>query len=814
MFKRLFVGVFLAGALALLTACESAEVRAEKHFQAALAHLEAGDAERAIVEFRNVFKLNGRHEEARQIYAGLQRDRGATSEAHGQYLRLAEQYPNNFVARLALAEMAVESGNWDEAERHGRAAAALRPDDPGVGVVLTNLDYFKALQTRDTAAERAVYDRARALLAETPDSLLAYQVVIDHLMRVEDWAAARDALDAAIALAPGQQSLHNMRLGVLNTLGDNAAIEAELQDMIARFPDDANVRNTLLGWYMSRGETEAAEAFLRGQVDPAAESPDRQVELIQFLTQVRGPDAARAELDRILATNPPHQATYRSLRAALAFDAGETEAAIAEMEELVAGTGPGLDEARIALARMLSATGNAVGARAQVEAVLAHDATQVEATKLKAGWLIEDDETDEAIALLRAALGDSPRDPELMTLLASAHERAGNTNLMADMLSLAVEASGSAPEESLRYASYLTRSDRGIAAESVLLDALRLQPENIQLLSALGALYIGLEDWGRAQGVVTRLAALPEGAAPGNEMKAQLLNAQGKQEALLSFLEGLAAQDSSGGAKVGIIRSMLARDDLPGALHYVEQALAETPDDPALRNLYGAVLAMAGRSDEAEAAYRALLADSPDAEQTWLSLYRLKRLQGDAPGAEAVLDAALGALPDSADLLWARAEALQLGGDIPGAIAVYETLYDRFSDNRIIANNLASLLSDHSDTTEDLDRAWRIARRLRDSPEPAFRDTYGWIAFRRGDTELALSYLAPAAAALPQDPFAQYHLGAVYAALGRTAEARAQFETAQGLGAPDSLAPVLAAEIARLLAEPDVKEDVETPINN
>ena len=52
---------------------------------------------------------------------------------------------------------------------------------------------------------------------------------------------------------------------------------------------------------------------------------------------------------------------------------------------------------RIALARMLIQTGNAVGARAQVEEVLVHDATQIEALKMKAGWLIEDDRTGDAL---------------------------------------------------------------------------------------------------------------------------------------------------------------------------------------------------------------------------------------------------------------------------------------------------------------------------------------------------------------------------------------------------------------------------------
>ena len=74
---------------------------------------------------------------------------------------------------------------------------------------------------------------------------------------------------------------------------------------------------------------------------------------------------------------------------------------------------------------------------------------------MRAGWLIDDDRIDEAIVTLRSALGQTPEDAEAMTLMARAHERAGNRDLMADMLSRAVEASGNAPEETLRYARHL-----------------------------------------------------------------------------------------------------------------------------------------------------------------------------------------------------------------------------------------------------------------------------------------------------------------------------------------------------------------------
>ena len=57
---RAFAPLLLLALLAL-AACDTAEERAEAHYQRALALLAAGDDERAMVEFRNVFRLNGEH---------------------------------------------------------------------------------------------------------------------------------------------------------------------------------------------------------------------------------------------------------------------------------------------------------------------------------------------------------------------------------------------------------------------------------------------------------------------------------------------------------------------------------------------------------------------------------------------------------------------------------------------------------------------------------------------------------------------------------------------------------------------------------
>ena len=809
--RQWFLGVAALCLSLSLAACDSSETRAEKHFQAALSHMEAGDVDRAIVEFRNVFKLDGRHKEARQTYAKLQRDRGNLEEAYSQYLRLIEQYPDDLEGRIALVEMALETGNGDEVVRHGAAAAELAPTAPRVQAISATLAYQTALEARDTAAQGRARKSAEALVSADATLIMARRIVIRDLLRTNDWRAALAQTDAGLAANPDARDLYTVRLGLLQQLGDTDGVEAQLIALVARYPDDANMQQALVRWYVDQGNLDAAEAQLRGQIDPADETVDAKITLIQFLTELRGPAAARAELDQMVAIGGPDLPLLRGIRAGLDFDAGNKDAAIADMETLVAGSEHTQQtrNLKVALAQMLLQTGNPVGARSRIEEVLAENPTEVEALKLKAGWLIEDDKTGDAIAALRTGLGTSPRDPDLMTLMARAHERDGNRELMGEMLALAADAASYAPPEAQRYAAFLAADDRLLPAEDAVLAALRQRPQDPDLLATLGQIYLRLQDWSRVDRVISALQQIDTDGArsSADALMVQRLSGQNRTDELLTFLEDMKrSSESTPGISVdaAIVQSHITRGDIPAALAHVDTALKAAPQDPALRFLRAAVLATDGKFDESAQIYRALLAEDPKNERVWIALFELDMRKGDGQAANAVLDAAIAALPESAPINLRKAGILEQDSDIDGAIAIYEALYARNSSSAMLANNLASLLVSNRADAASLARAELIARRLRGTDVPAFQDTYGWIAYRLGNHDEALRYIEPAAAALSGDVTVQYHLAAAYAASAKNLQALAQFRVVEKMIDPANPPPFmsqLTAELARLEAK-------------
>ncbi len=790
--------LFLTAALAGVSACDTAEERAEKHFQKGLELLESGDVDRALVELRNVFDLNGQHREARLTYAATVLEQGDIREAFGQYLRLVEQYPDNLEGRRALAELGIKVQNWEEAERHGKKAMELAPDDPRVKAIGVALEYRKAIADEDTAARDKALKQAMELQGAIPDSEINQSLIIDGLVRENDFDRAMAEVDTALASRPDDMQLYRLRLRLLGELKDDDGIEAQLRDMMVRFPDDAVTKNTLIRFYMSRKDLDSAEQLLRGQIVPGEANDNARLTLVQFLTNARGSDVALKELESIIAEGTNND-RFRSLRAAINFTDGKQEEAIAELDDILknAEESNQTRDIKIVQARFLVSTGNDVGARKLVEEILAEDPSMVEALKLRAAWLIDGDQSDEAVNVLRTALDQNPNDADIMTLMARAHQRNGSHELAGELLSLAVEASNSAAEESIRYARYLIGDEKLLPAESVLVRSLRLSPDNIEVLSELGTLYVRLEDWPRAQQVEATLRKIDsdEAAVEADRLKVLVLGGQSRGEDAIEFLEALADDsDSALAAQVSVVRAQLMRGDVGAARTYLNDLLRKNPDTQVFQFLDAAIMTVEGNVDGSRAKYREILERDNQLERIWLELIRTYSRGGEVDTAKAVLDEALTAMPSGRDLLWMKASFLGNENDNEGAIAIYEKLYAENSSTSIVANNLASLLASERDDAESLDRAYQIARRLRGSEFAPFQDTYGWIAYRRGDYEEALSHLEPAAAGMATDALVQFHLGMAYAAAGRTADAIAQLEKTVEMAGDD---PRPQFEIAR-----------------
>ena len=179
--NRLLLSTALALGLVLpLAGCKTSAERADEYYRSGLELLEQGDADRAIVQFRNVFDIDGTHYEARKALADTYLERGDAGQAYSQYLRLAEQYPDDLATRIALARLAFDGQQPEEFIRHTTRAVEIAPGDAEVQVLDLARRFREATVAEDEKTRAALGEDAARMAEARPDDplLLAIPVAL------------------------------------------------------------------------------------------------------------------------------------------------------------------------------------------------------------------------------------------------------------------------------------------------------------------------------------------------------------------------------------------------------------------------------------------------------------------------------------------------------------------------------------------------------------------------------------------------------------------------------------------------------------
>lgn len=794
--RRLRSMIAVIGLLAV-AACDSAEERVQRHYSRGMALLADGSPERAVLEFRNALKINENHPQSRFEIARLYEADGEARAAMGNYRLVTELQPDHVEARVRLARMLASAGVMDEAARHVGRALELQPDNAEGLSVLATVQYRMG-------EPDAALDAARRALAVDPSLVGANVVVATALIDEGQHAAALDRLVQLSTAAPDETIYRLLKIRALEGLEDEDGVIAELETLATLQPREFGYREALVQLHLRRGDLDAAEAALRALASADSRNIERTLNIARFLIATGRTEAAETELEAARSAAGDNRRRAHQLGMALVemdLARGDRAGAEARLRDLAdSSRAVDANEARLMLAELSMAEGRSTEARALAQTVLDSDSDNVTALAIRASFRIDDYDIEGALSDLRTATNRAPENPRLFALVARAHVREGRPDLAAAALATAARVSNMAPAYALPHVRNLLSANDVSAAEAVLLDALRRHPESLELLAAMGDVQIERADWRGAEQTATRLAALSDGEALASRLRANALTRRGRLSEAISLLEGTALESAQGQGSVAtqLAISHLQAGNVQAAIQTVERRLAEEPEDLTALLLRAELHLRQNDIDGAEARLREMIDSQPDRSAGYVAMARLRGVVGNLPGAEAILAEGVTRTVDPAPAHFLLAQIYETRGNIDGAIAQYEALYAINSDSFVVANNLASLLSDHrSDDPASVERAIRIAQRLQTSDVPAFQDTYGWLLFLRGDAAAAQPFIERAVAGLPNNPIVRYHMGRIYAALGRSADARIHLEAALA-ASPDF--PLAASALATLSA--------------
>lgn len=230
--------------------------------------------------------------------------------------------------------------------------------------------------------------------------------------------------------------------------------------------------------------------------------------------------------------------------------------------------------------------------------------------------LYEEGDLVKAEIEVKNTLQIQPKNPQGRFLLATIHESRGEFQEMAANLRIAVESDPNFAEARVKLATIY-----------ILAGATDLAIEQAELI--LG------DDRERADAKI---------------LFARIEASQGDLEAAREFLEEALEIEPSNTQALGLLASVSATTDLPGALALIDKGIADSDDPRPLRLLRIQLLQQSGaRPADVEAGYRSLMKDYPEEPAYGYQLARFLASQGQVDAVQPVLETIIANDPENID---------------------------------------------------------------------------------------------------------------------------------------------------------------------
>jgi len=203
----------------------------------------------------------------------------------------------------------------------------------------------------------------------------------------------------------------------------------------------------------------------------------------------------------------------------------------------------------------------------------------------------------------------------------------------------------------------------------------------------------------------------------------------------------------------------------------IQRQFQNTPKSSASRFFHGKILVAEGKWDAAEAELQRTLQLDPNFAGAYDLLVQIYIATNKLPQAVSQLQGLLSKNPNNTAALMTLALVHERTKNFPEARDAYEKLLSTAPNFVPALNNLAYLYTEH---LNNLDKAYELASKAREllGQDASVGDTFGWVLYKRGDYQQALSILQESAGKVIDNPEIQFHLGMAAYMMGQTDLAR------------------------------------------
>ena len=702
------------------------------------------------------------HRDTWLLKADLLGATGKPEEARQAYLAALKIDPKLYIARVALANIAIATNQYGEARREVDTVLKASPNHLQARYTLAYIEY----QEKKYEAAR---DQLATVLKYAPDYAPAMLLAGINEYALGNMQTAETHLNKALKVNP--KNIYAIRMLAAAKLRQGQP--AESARILAAIP----LENQDGAYHIVAGETalalkdfaKASNHFEKAiQINPDSAAIRTQLGISRL---GQGDSRASADLQAASAMDV-HSSRADTVLIVNQLEQGNFDAALASIAQLEKKEGPTPLAMNYRGAAYLG-KGNSQKARESFEQALKLNAGFFPAAANLAQLDIQAKQLGQAQSRFESILKADPNNLNAMMAMADMALRNRDGASHMKWLEKAATTHPKALPPRIAMARFLLAKGDKAKALNIASEAYNAQPDSPVSIDLLGTVQLALGDTTNALGSYRKLAERQPGqTTPLIKLATVQIVAKdlaAARKSLLSALQinprQLDAQQMLGGVEIQSERY----DDALAIARKIQQ---QQPGSPQGHTLEAQAQFARKAYPEALSAYERAFKIAPSGTLLIQQLQVLNTM-GKPEEGEQRIAAWLAQKPDDSSARGALAESLLKRQQLKSAIDQYLILNQRTPNNLVVLNNLSWALAEVPDK-----RALTYAAQAHKlAPDnPSVLDTYGWAYVRLGNPKKGLDFLKQAQAKTPDSPDVQWHLAYALNASGDPARARQELK--------------------------------------
>ncbi len=658
---------------------------------------------------------------------------GDYDKAKVSYLNVVRLDPQNALAFERIGAMWLDGGSPLRAAAFLAKATQLAPKNDQNRIRLARC--YLAIGQFAKGKEEAL-----KVLEQVPDSGDAIVALTEAARSKEDIQTAEERLERYAK--KDDICFHLASANLLLNSGDLAAAENDLRKALTVNPNSSAAHMAMGDLYLlKKDQKQAGEEFKK-----AAElAPVRSMERLKYaaFTSATGDTGETRRIATEMTRQAPDYLPGWTLLAELAFKDKKYDEALSLLEN-----------------------------------VFSRDQGYVDGHRLESDVLLAKGDTKKAIEVLEQLDQTYPDIPLIKYQLARAYLKNNNPNQAKVALDQAISINPNFADAIVLLAETNLRFGHGEMVIEPITNLLRKRPDLRSAAFLLAAAYGSLDRFDDAEAVIrdqVRLA--PQDPQPHTALGLTLREGKRNEEARQAFEKAAELAPDNLWLVDQLVELDLLDKHFDSARQRIHRQFQKNPDLPAPHFLEGKILIAEGKWDLAAGELQKTLQLDPNFSSAYDLLIQAYFATNKLPQAVSQLQAELAKMPNDTTALMTLALAYERMKDFPKARDTYERLLSIEPNFVSALNNLAYL---YTEQLNDLNKAYDLARKARDlrANDPSIGDTLGWVLYKRGEYQQALTILQQSAEKAADNPEIQFHLGMTAYIMGQTDIARTALQKA------------------------------------